>query len=258
MSKSVVNIVPSFLLRGINPNKVLDDYVKGFFSNIHFENVQDVTVKTAPLTIVSVNSNSPEDPVFVIREKNSFNRVFVFANQEEFKMYQNNVEKDMDVKISRVCDYCLRKFDHQHMVIPLIREIRYIRKGGDPSGDPIGDSRGPGGSKNGNTVVKFPVIIGDGKYCDYRCTFAALKCYNSVNFRYRDLLYNNSEMLLRELFEEKYPNQVLTPAPNRSLLKSFGGSLDYDEWSDHNFTYDRMINPLILPAKIPHEKCNVN
>ena len=95
------------------------------------------------------------------------------------------------------------------------------------------------------------------RYCDLRCVYAGLKRIINVPYEYRDNFYEESEMLLKQLFAEQYPNIDISefkPAADRSLLKEFGGDLEYDEWKSTTYNYVKNNSTLIVPLKCYYEK----
>jgi hypothetical protein len=231
MSKVVLSINPSFLLKGVDPHKVAEDYFSGKFAGLTWERpTTEKKINAGPIVMIPINENNPESAKLVFSEKNSYKRVVVFSNQEQYDKYNKG-----DITKHK-CDNCRIKFDHNTDCIPLYKENIYCP-------DPY----------DKNAIIKVTAYWGTGTYCDLICTFSAYKQYNQVPIRFRDVSYNNSELYIREIFLLRHPGETLRSL-DRRLLKKFGGSLDYNEWKRDAHEYTRIPGLYILPVKVPYEK----
>jgi len=62
----------------------------------------------------------------------------------------------------------------------------------------------------------------DGIFCSYSCVYAFLLDHLEKVVSKRDPNYKNSIILLKQLFVEEFPGQILIPTPDWRLLKTVG------------------------------------
>lgn len=94
-----------------------------------------------------------------------------------------------------------------------------------------------------------------GNFCSFECPFRVLMEDSRLPLGYRNILYKNSEKLLKDLFMKLFPGKVLKPAADWELLKVFGGELteeEYRSFSSSNFI--RTANIKIAVVGTVHEQ----
>jgi hypothetical protein len=90
----------------------------------------------------------------------------------------------------------------------------------------------------------------EGNFCSPECGLAYLYADNKVP----DSTKWNRHALLNHMYAELYKDRILSPAPPRSLLRLFGGSLDIEQYRDYitgdNYIVLSEIHPirLVLPS----------
>jgi hypothetical protein len=228
MNKTLVNVIPSFLLRGIDPNEILNQYKSGQFSGLHFSPSTGIKVKVAPITFVPISTESTNDPFYSFRDKNGYPHVVAFTNQDEYLSYMKGE------KISHICMLCFKSFTHDVESIPLSAELRYFKK-----------------ENEENTLIKTIIVIGEGSYCCPDHCFTALRMM-VYNHRH-DMLYHDSEMIYKNIISERFPGLQLKEVDIK-LLKRFGGSVSDDEFDPSMYEYRRMNNFIVIPSKIAYEQ----
>ncbi len=235
-NSAFINVVPSFLLRSINPSDVLEKYQRGHFSTIQRRTNKLTEIKVTPISVIELSSTSIEEPIFTFKDKNGHSRLFAFSNQKEYTAYIQG--KSMEYK----CNYCFHKFmvhpgqDELPERIPLYMEDKYIRKE--------------------NNIYKLTVVWGEGTYCHPNCCYTAIHRQCRTYYKFNDATYNNSELYYKAICSLRYPGIKLQEVDVK-LLDIFGGTLTYEEWRDKNYKYEKVPNMIIVPVKIAYEKLNV-
>lgn len=228
---SIVKVSPGFVIRGINSRDILTKYANGGYKDVRLK-IQDhpknETVRVAPINIVPINGSKPQDSLYVYRDRFDQLRINVFSNQEEFENSADSTEREKE------CHYCLDKFKHDPLRIPVSKIIYTIHN------------------------IKTAVYFGLGVYCDEHCAFSSLIESQALDHKFRDIGLKMSEIYLREIFKMRCPNKVLTRANDKRLLKRFGGSLEYGEWRTNTYRHekDTYIRPSVglIPIKGVYQK----
>jgi len=123
------------------------------------------------------------------------------------------------------CDWCRRRFDTAPLGIPLSYRI----------------------NEQGSYVY-----LCDGYLCSFECALAFIRRDNSAYAYGRDPLYQESEVLLMNLFSKLYPDKVLREAQDWRLLRDNGGDLTDEEGA--KFTpYVRTANIVVIPATVLYQ-----
>lgn len=97
-------------------------------------------------------------------------------------------------------------------------------------------------------MVHNNVYYTDGYFCSLPCVYAHYRLYQS------DPLYRDSEILIKHLFADLYPDQTLFPAPDWRLHVRNGGSLNDDDFyaKGKTFIYGRTSN--FTPLRVEYRQ----
>jgi len=88
-----------------------------------------------------------------------------------------------------------------------------------------------------------------GNYCSFECAYADLKTKQYCNFYCKDYIYNESEILLKNMYFNMTGKHKLYSAPHwTSHIKNGGILTDKDFYSQHH-TYNRSPNIVLYPSK---------
>lgn len=93
---------------------------------------------------------------------------------------------------------------------------------------------------------------GTGNYCCFECAFADLKTKLYTGLYLRDLLYSNSENLLRFMYYIYTGLDNLVAAPDWILHEKNGGKLSDKDFFNSRHTYVKCPNLIMNVAKITH------
>ena len=226
MNKHFINIIPSFLLRGINPLDVLDKYYKGNYASLTRKKLK-TAIKISTISFVPVNSESTDEAFYTFKDKNGYNQLIVFSNQREYQAFIKGET------ITHRCNMCFKEFTYEPERIPLHFEERYLQ---------IPDSKD-------QTRVKVNLVWGEGTFCCPDECFTAIRRNSDLRYRYRDPLMSNSEIIYRNICAERFPNHKLKEVDLR-YMSVLGGSIE-DKPKD---SYKRLNSFVVVPVKVPYER----
>lgn len=227
---SFFTIVPSILLRGIDPLEIIEKYNSGFFIPLSLKKIESekVSTKVAPIIFAPI-SNSVDDAYFTFKDRNGHTQVIVFANQQEYKAYCEGKE------IKRKCHFCGREFTHEPERIPISMEERYFPSSDSPD------------------RIKCNVVWGIYAFCHPLHCFSYIRQHLDLPYRFRDVMMQDTDIMYKNLCKQRFPDLKLRVVP-LELWSEFGGSLDRDSFLNEDYTYNKISNFVIIPAKVSYER----
>lgn len=230
VGKPVVSITPTFLLRKVDPAKVMENYRAGKYTQYTLPE-QKIAVPTITATVQPTLGTSPDDDIFTFRLRNNTLQTVATSNHQQYILYHVN---GYEMPMGGECDWCEEEFKTQSIGIP-------VRAAEITAGD-----------------RRFTAYYMENCYCSYECTFAAFKLFCGVSPRMRDPVYMNSEHLIRHLYNVNHPEAgPLQSAPDFRLYKrKKRGVIDRTEFSSRKHTYTRMPNVILAPLKVQYYKQN--
>lgn len=244
---TITAITPTFLLKGIDPIKILSDYIGGKYNNMVNINLKPkITKSVTPISIVPKYGTSTEDQIYIYKDKSNINQTVVTTNHEAYtrvKAYYNNeglqrsqimkVGTEASTEITKECMWCRTEIKGEALGIPISIEILQDRV----------------------TEEKAYVfhIDGNDDYCCFECCFSGYKRLNPSSVIYRDPLYMDAEQMLKFMYSCIYPHAgPLREAQDYRLLKRNNGPLTEKEFFNETHAYVRTSNIILLPAKIEY------
>jgi len=220
----------TFLLKGIDPNKLLNDYKNGIFPKI-FE------IKKFPLApnnrlTVQLYGSSDNDPIFSIKDRNNNSIVIATTGYENYQLVSAN--DGNNPQIGGRCDFCKRDFNHQNLGYPVAHEEHTLLVDNDDV----------------PCYKIYYVFWMDHETCSFECSLSKVREQQCRHSEFKENSTKNSEFMLHKLFKLTHPNSgVLRPAQDPRLLKSNKGSLTKEEWENPKFLYKPTDRILMLPVK---------
>uniref|UniRef100_A0A6C0JVM5 MYM-type domain-containing protein n=1 Tax=viral metagenome TaxID=1070528 RepID=A0A6C0JVM5_9ZZZZ len=97
------------------------------------------------------------------------------------------------------------------------------------------------------------IYIAEGHFCSPECALA----YNYADCHLSDSSKWLQHCLLRTLYSEAYTTRDLTPAPPRSLLRMFGGSLDIAQYREYTSGDNHIVHSETPPIRLLFPSMNV-
>lgn len=232
--------IPTFILKGVDPNKVLADYQSGVFTRpIKSKSRFAINVKNPILAPTYGNTNS--DPIYSFKDRNNCSVVFATTGHENYKVYTST---GGELPIGGRCDYCKQDFDHVAIGYPISEQEQTIL---------TTDST----EHNKASYRVFYIFWTEGEFCDFECALGYIRHILSRPAEYRDTTLRDCERMLKKLYYLTHPNaKPLRPASDPRLLRSNRGSLTKEEWKNESHIYIRTDRVLMIPAKVEYIQQN--
>lgn len=220
----------TFLLKGVDPNKLLNDYKNGKFLVIP-ENIKKFPLAQKDKLIAPVYGTSDSDPIFSIKDKNNNSVVIATTGHNNYELFMANDGEHPQV--GGRCDFCKRDFSTQNIGYPVAHEEYTLLVYNDTS----------------HYKVHY-VFWMYGEICSLNCGLSEIRKNQCRRSEHKENLTKNSEQMIHKLFKLMYPNSgTLRPAQDPKLLK---GSLTEEQWEDPKFLYKPTDRILMLPIKMEY------
>lgn len=216
---------PTFLLREVDPNVVIAQYLSGQFTYP----TSKIVINSTPAGLVEpIYGTDPQEGLYTVKDKSNNRLIMASTNQNHYNLYKSNGEK---MPMGGCCEVCKRQFSTQSLGIILkISRLTIV-------------------DEHGVFHPKLEVWM-EGCMDSFECVLFATRRELAKMAQYRTCT-DASERYLHELFYLMHPNQkeVLTPCNDPRLLECNGGSLNYEQWSNHRHEYQDTGHVIAIPAK---------
>jgi hypothetical protein len=230
-------IVPTFLLKGLDVQKVFADYNSGSYSQPRGAKAK-ITLAQNSTVLAPTYGNSNHDPIFSLKDRNNCNVVVATSGHENFKVF-TTTGGDL-VKGGR-CDHCKKDFEHTAVGYPLGYQERTVLTSPDDSLD------------SGVYRVLYVFWV-TGTFCTFECALGYVNVYTE---RSKTPMLKDSAGMLRLLYRLTYPDAgPLRPAQDPALLIVNRGSMTQEEWENPRHIYNRTDRVLMIPAKVEYLRQN--
>ena len=228
--KTIVSVTPTFLLKGVDPIRIYNEYVQGKYVNMCIPH-NKIKLSVSSLALAPQHGTSIDSESYSYKDKTNNNQVVAMTNHIQYSIVKANDGKELPV-IGK-CEWCLRKIKQT------------------PVGIPIAVTKVTRVSNNEKyTNLTFHV---DGLQCRFECAYSVLKRRNASSYLYRDPLHMDSEQMLLLMYRTMHPHSgKLMEAKDWRLLKENNGTLDDDKYDEGSHHYIRTNNVVLLPAKIEY------
>lgn len=238
VSQTVID--PTFLLRGIDVSRVVQDYFAGNYKDIGIPTTKVNTIVRGVVADYSVGADDRSEIYEYIDRSGQRQRV-ITVNHKNYdnvnsklvnNSYIETLTKDEsssslrtigDLPLGDICLWCRRKFSFGPVGIPI--QIEYLERE--------------------NKTIYHTI----GSYCTYECCFSTLKLNTRCPFTYRNHRYMDSESILRSMYERVYPGEHLKEQNDWMLAQWNGGPLNEDDFFSKSHVYCRDLSLVLLPAK---------
>jgi len=206
-----VVIKPTFLLKGVDPYSLAEDYRNGkILSNLSFEKKKITT------TTLTSRGKSFRDAIYTFRNRDNFVHTIATTGAKTFSFVNEKGEPQR----GGTCVACHEKFDHEALGIP-VHLVEQDEK-----------------------VLVFRIYV----TCDFRCTLRLIRLLQRIRRRPISLIH--AEEFLRYIYKKMHPEgPPLREAPDPLLLESHDGSLSNEDYKDVRYTYVNVPNLIFYPAK---------
>jgi len=266
----------SFILVGINPEKILEIYEKGFFfrSLETAKNEKQLFEKKSNKpNIKKLFNTTADDGIFTQNDHTNASFTIYCTNQKNYACFKETGELNKETNLR--CVYCLQDIkDRDKAVhIPYKCEEKSLA---------YRDSNGIE-----RIIPHYIFEVFEEATCDFREAVKWIQNKNLPAANIRDFNYNKSRLLLSKMFEICYPdnslidclhwdrykssdseeeqrnktvNAKIIPSPDKGLLEENGGTLSRREFNDPKYTYIPLGCVIRLPVKKIYSKqfSNIN
>jgi len=231
-----ISVIPSFLLKGVSPQKLLLDYQAGLFNRpVNFHN--KIKISSNNPIMAPVYGNSSNDAIYAIKDRNNCTIVVATSNHGNVEIYNKD---GLENACGGRCDLCKQDFTHKSIGYPLAYEEKSI----------LTNVEG----LEARYLVKYTFWT-EGEFCSYECALGYIRIMLGRPADQTDSTIKDSESMLHLLYKLQYPdNTILNPAADPKLLKNNKGSLTTDEWKDKRHVYKRTDRVVLLPGKVEYAR----
>ncbi len=230
-------VTPTFLLKGIDPNRILQDYKNGFF-NRKTETKAQLKLANTIIIAPTYGSNN-HSPIYSIKDKHNCNVVIATTGHSDYQLFHSNGGK---LREGGLCEHCKMQFDQTSIGYPIGYQESLLLTSDDQPRYRV-----------------FHTFWVEGTFCSFECALGYVRIMLNKPADYRDTNIRDSERLLKLLYRLMHQSSdVLRPAQDPRLLKSNGGSLTAEEWQDKKHIYTRTDRILMIPAKVEYIQENFN
>lgn len=208
---SQITIQPTFLLKGINPSLLDEDYNEEKLAKIIPEKK-----KIVPIALSTNRGKTFRDAIYTFHNKDNILQTIATTNVKNFTF----LDQKGELRKGGKCNACQQEFTHESLGVP----VRLTREG--------------------DKILVYTVYT----TCSFGCTLRLTRAIqrlrnNNCNFKY-------SEQYLYFIYRRMYPDgPALKESPDPLLLELNGGSLKPEEYSDHRYKYIYLPNLIFYPAK---------
>lgn len=212
-----LNFERNFFLKQVDPNEVVDLYLSNNLK-MPLEKIKfDNLIITPDLEV----GKDYYAPIYEINDKNGENIRIITTDHD--KWIQNN-------NIDYICHWCRINNQGEHIILP-------IKVDKDISTNKL-------------------IFYGTGSYCCFECAYADLKTKWYCGYQVRDVLYSDTESILRFMYFIYTGKTNLISSPDWSLHQKNGGCLPDKDFFNEKTTYIKSPNYIINNIKITHYQTN--
>lgn len=229
-------VTPTFLLKGVDPNQIFNDYQAGFFSRVP-RNKSKIQISQNTAILATKYGITNHDPVFCVKDKNNSNIIVATTGHEDFCVFTTT---GGTLPVGGRCMHCIEDFNTVAVGIPVgYREMTVL-------------TNADNNVKNAHYRVLYTFWV-ERRFCSFECALAFIQTMLIRPANYRDTTIRDSERMLKLLYRLMHPNAgPLRPAQDPTLL----GSLTKEQWKDQRHVYVRTDRILMIPAKVEYIQQN--
>jgi hypothetical protein len=211
------NVQPSFLLKNINYGDIYKKYKSGYFNKSLVDISNKANIKCSK---VVVPISKPSDGFKLVE----------LSGQQYVKMYNANLQGG-NITGGR-CLFCHKDFTTEVIGYPLAYEEKQILN-------------------SLNQYEIYHIFWTEGCFHSDECCLAYIELTNN-NFAHYNKTIDVKVLFLymHRLLYNKEPLICNSPL----LLDIYGGSMTFEQWSNHEIYYTRSSNVIKIPAQVPYYK----
>lgn len=229
-------IVPTFLLKGLDHRRLVVDYRAGFFTRA-IAPKSKIKIASPQEMLAPTYGTSNTAPIFCVKDKNNGSVVIATTGHHNFEVFTAN---NGVLPTGGRCEHCKCDFDTTAVGYPIGYQETLVLTNDTP--DP--------------SQARYRILYSfwvEGQFCSFECALGYVRNILSRPSEYRDTTIRDSERLLKLLYKLTYPEAgILRPAQDPRLLQFNGGPLTREEWNHQHHVYIRTDRVLMIPAKVEY------
>lgn len=238
-------ITPTFLLRRVDPSRVLANYRAGKYTSFTLPRSRVKISGIVPIVAPSYG-NSSLSGIYTFRDRSNCPIVVATSNHKPFEVF---MASGGELPSNGRCDYCKQDFDHTPQGIPIAMAEKFFQV----KRDDLPDGEDP------YSTVRVYVFWVEGEYCCFEHALGDLHRFQAVTTSSRDVNYADSESWIRLLYHICHPDgdPLLIP-PDPRLLAANNGPLSQNEYSSRRHYYQRTASVVQIPAKVEYLRTSLS
>lgn len=238
-------ILPTFLLKGVDPNKLLADYQAGYFSR-PIKKKAKITIAQNSVILAPSYATSRNAPVFCIKDRNNCSVIVATTGHADVEVFNSS---GGNLPEGGRCEFCMSDFTHVITQYPIAYQEMAILETKDNEDTPT-------------DKLKYRIMYifwGEGCFCSFECALGYVRRCLAKESNFRDSSYHDCDRMLNNLYKLTHPKAGhLRPAQEPRLLKANKGSLTKEEWENNRHFYVKTNRVLLIPAKVEYIQQNFN
>lgn len=218
----VTGVTPTFLLRGVDPIRIAEDYLKGTYSALSCKRREE-SGPALPVTgpVATQIASTTDADLYGYRNKSNITQVVGTTNCRNYVTFVS--AHTHEPIVGGRCKWCRREFAHVGLGVP----VRLLQG-------------------EGKLIVYFIDLA-----CHFECAFSLFKRRYNGGSRYRDSRFMDGESILRHIYALQYPDAPpLREAHDPELLKCNGGCLEDAEYDSRSHIYLPTPSMIWAPLKL--------
>lgn len=216
-------------LRGVEPNAIYTNYVKGVYSKCKLEGFDRANDNSSLIRLVEANGTSYLSRRYEFIDTSNTKQMIVTTNHENF-VNDNNMNKGKQKKVKLICRSCRNdEFKHPPIGRPLMIE-----------------------SNPFNPCIV--TITTEGTFCRLECVLEFVQRYNSGGPKLRSINMVDSETIVHVMNDLLYPGTKLKRSMDFWLWDKNGGPLSEEEFFSDSHYYYELPQIIIKHAKVEYMK----
>lgn len=229
-------VTPTFLLKGVDPNKLFNDYQAGFFSRVP-RNKSRIEISQNTAILAPKYGTTNHDPIFCVKDRNNCSVIVATTGHEDFSVFTTS---GGTLPVGGRCMHCLEDFTTVAVGIPVgYREVTVL-------------TNAETNIKNAHYRILYTFWV-ERRFCSFECALSFIQTMLARPAAYRDTTIRDSERMLKLMYRLMHPNAgPLRPAQDPALL----GALSKEQWKDPRHVYVRTDRILMIPAKVEYIQQN--
>lgn len=235
-------VTPTFLLKGVDPNKLLADYQAGVFTR---QPLIKSKIKIANNTAIlaPIYGTSNYESIYRVKDRHNCDTVIATNGHSNFEVFTRTGGQ---LQVGGRCDLCKKDFDHVAIGYPVGYQELTVLTNNTP--DP----------KTAVYRIIYTFWV-EKEFCRFECAAGYVQLLLSRPCDFRDTTVRDSYRMLQMLYKLMHPDAgPLRPAQDPSLLikDGRGGSLTEEQYNDRRHIYVRTDRILMIPAKVEYVQQN--